>query len=140
MLEAHGNLWTFPANYRCITTNGTIKQNGACVMGRGCAREARDKYPGLDRELGAKILERGNRLHLFPAYCLITFPVKHHWQEKADLDLIQASGYALRELAETLPGKTFVLPRPGCGNGGRTWEEVRLFLLMLPDTVTVITW
>jgi len=32
------------------------------------------------------------------------------------------------------------LPRPGCGNGHRTWEEVKPLLDGLPDNVWVITW
>lgn len=35
-----------------ITTNSTLKKNGALLMGRGIARQARDLFPGLDLALG----------------------------------------------------------------------------------------
>jgi len=35
-----------------ITTNATVKQNGCLVMGRGIAREARDRFKNLDYTLG----------------------------------------------------------------------------------------
>ena len=41
MREVVGNLWTYPADIRVITTNGTVKNDGTCVMGRGCAAEAK---------------------------------------------------------------------------------------------------
>jgi hypothetical protein len=36
----------------CITTNGFVKSNGECVMGRGIARTCRDRFAGLARRLG----------------------------------------------------------------------------------------
>jgi formylmethanofuran dehydrogenase subunit D len=36
-----------------VTTNGTIKKDGACVMGRGIARQVRDSIPGIDKRLGS---------------------------------------------------------------------------------------
>ena len=69
MLEVKGNLWTFeypntsPDSYvRCITTNGFVKKNGEAVMGRGCAKEACERYPGLAKQLGEKIIKKGNTL------------------------------------------------------------------------------
>jgi hypothetical protein len=59
--------------------------------------------------------------------------------EEADLVLIAASARQLRGLAEDRPEETFVLPRPGCGNGRLDWTVVRPLLLSLPDNVAVIT-
>lgn len=139
MIETYGNLWTYPADFRVITTNGFVKKNGECVMGRGCAMEAKNKYPGLAKRLGKLITEDGNHLYVL-ADDLITFPVKHVWYEKADLELIETSMYGLWEFVRAKPGKTFVMPRAGCGNGGLDWETVRPKLERLPNSVVVITY
>ena len=140
MLEAKGNLWMFPADYRIITTNGTVKKNGESVMGAGCAAEAKRKYPHLAKDLGEMVSVAGNRVWTFPNYGLISFPVKHNWWERADPELISASVYSLSCMAvNSLSSATFVMPRPGCGNGKLSWDDVRPLCLSLPDNVTVIT-
>lgn len=144
MIEVTGNLWSYPATVRLITTNGTLKANGEAVMGRGCALEAKTKWPSIAAELGHAIRVGGNRPHRLlqdedVEWMLWSFPVKHHWREKADLDLIRHSAefFAKRSTAR----HTFVLPRPGCGNGGLTWDIVRPILApLLDDRFHVITW
>lgn len=32
-----------------VTTNGCVKSDGTCVMGRGVAQEARDRFDGIDK-------------------------------------------------------------------------------------------
>lgn len=144
MKEAQGDLWNFaesPNAVICITTNGMVKKNGECVMGRGCAQEAKRRFPGLPEKLGQMIKEFGNVVHEL-APNLISFPVKHNWWEDADLKLIELSAINLNKLARLNPAKVFYLPRPGCGNGRRDWEvEVKpLIQLLLPDNVIVITY
>ena len=39
MKEIRGDLFTQEADTICITTNGFVKANGECVMGRGCAKQ-----------------------------------------------------------------------------------------------------
>lgn len=127
MIEVTGNLWTFPADVRCITTNGFVKKNGECVMGRGCAREAAKKLPQLPKLLGDFIKNNGN--HVGWLYgsthgdIIFSFPVKHNWWERADLDLIARSA---EEIKVAVPGKrTVLIPRPGCGNGQLSWDDVK---------------
>lgn len=137
MIEVIGNLWTFPADIRVITTNGTIKKDGSAVMGRGCAREAKVLLPGIDRTLGKLLASGGNRVHVLkvgtfngPTDALVSFPVKHEWNQKADLDLIRQSAVELVALAgQYSHAIRIVVPRPGCGNGQRDWEtEVKPIL------------
>ena len=149
MIEVVGNLWDFPADVRVITTNGTVKKNGECVMGRGCALEAKRFQPEIPKLLGHHIQEtKSNTPFLFPAILkgarLVSFPVKHNWYEKADIDLIEVSARILTAWAN-MPDKvgvwnTVVLPRPGCGNGGLRWEDVKPVLEpILDDRFHVIT-
>lgn len=125
MIEVVGNLWTFPASVRVITTNGFVRNDGRAVMGRGCALEATKRFPKLPRELGDALHEDGNHVHWFPDYNLVTFPVKHNWWEEADLALIEQSAEELYELYNDITGGDIVLPSPGCGNGRLSWEKVR---------------
>lgn len=141
MLEITGNLWDYygkPGHVVCITTNGFVKKNGDAVMGRGCAWEATQRIPDIARTLGNWIRDKGN----VPGWIrydlpLIAFPVKHNWFEKADIKLIRDSADWLRLAAKGSP-HTFILPRPGCGNGQLTWSSVKPALFYLPDNVLVI--
>lgn len=138
MIERRGNLWTYPADWRVITTNGYVRKDGCAVMGRGCAYEAAQKFIMLPSQLGRKLRKQGNHVHLFPDIRIITFPVKHAWDQDADLALIERS---VRELLQVLdPKQRYVMPRPGCGNGRLGWNTVRPLLEPLPHNVTVITW
>lgn len=142
MLEREMNIWDAPADaWIGITTNGTVRANGELVMGRGVAREARDRFPGLTRILGVWVSTIGNRLCVVRA-CgrwLFSFPVKHHWQEPADLSLIRTSARELANIATVAAGPSlFYLPRPGCGNGRLDWADVKPLLIDLPDNVIVV--
>lgn len=132
-----GNIWTVKADYRIITTNGIVTKDGNAVMGRGVALQAKQKYPGIEKKLGILINVEGNRLHVLP-HGLISFPVKHHWKDKADLSLISESVLDLKCLASGMPGRIFAMPLPGTGNGRRTPEEIWPLLQDLPDNVLVI--
>lgn len=59
--ELEANLWKTPADLRCVTTSGYVTGKGACVMGRGCALEAKRMIPGVEYRLGRLICEHGNR-------------------------------------------------------------------------------
>lgn len=137
MKEVFGNLWVYPADWRIVTTNGSVRKDGCCVMGKGCAKEAADRYLMLPRELGVRIKVEGNVVHSFPQYGLLTFPVKHAWHESADLDLIRRSVSQLKRFLS--PHLRYAMPRAGAGNGRLRWSDVRPVLAELPDNVRVIT-
>jgi len=141
MIEVYGELWDFadePGFVVCITTNGTIKKNGECVMGRGCAAEAKARFSWLPKVIGTHIVKNGNIPLYIPDLRILTFPVKHNWYEQADLDLIKDSAQRLYEIASHSAFE-YILPRPGCGNGRLTWSEVKPILQDLPDNVRVIS-
>lgn len=142
MIEQQANLWAVPADFRVITTNGSVRRDGKAVMGRGCAREAALKFPKLPRMLGEMLQRSGNRVYFFEReqlgspFGLFTFPVKHRWDAIASLALIDTS---VEQFArQLLESATYVMPRPGCGNGGLYWPEVRPLLTKLPDNVIVV--
>ena len=155
MIEARQDLWTAGADADAIviTTNGTITGRRLGVMGRGCALEAAERYNAetvragrrlwtLQRALGRYLEANGNHVGVLvppPPHTLVVFPVKHEWHQTADVVLIHRSFDELIQLADRLQWKRVVLPRPGCGNGGLTWEVVRPMALMLDDRFTVVT-
>lgn len=137
-----------------ITTNGSVKKNGEAVMGRGIALEAKERYPWLARKLGDSLTRYGNRVFAYDIepswsrvhpfdeksydydFTLYTLPVKPAvgpngepgWKAKADINLIEESIKALVKAIDHYSykeGYKIVLPRPGCGNGGLKWENVR---------------
>lgn len=145
MKEVFGTIWIhypIPDHFICLTTNGTIKKDGTAVMGRGNAKQATIVIPEIPKMLGEYLKLNGNvagALQTHAAYdCVIIFPVKHRWWEKADLQLIARSRDWLWTEAKNNPGNTYHLPRPGCGNGQRDWEtEVKPLIQNLPDNVWV---
>ena len=140
MNQVSGNLWEESADYVVITTNGYVKVNGCAVMGRGVALQAKTRYPGIDTALGSLLKAEGNHVGIIAPYLLIALPVKHHWQEPADLELIKRSLRELNVLAKRLHPQKLVMPMPGTGNGQRKFEEVMPLVLAegLGDNVTLV--
>lgn len=56
MREGACDIWSTPADAIAITTNGVVRRDGACVMGRGLAAQARKHCPRIEFVLGAAIL------------------------------------------------------------------------------------
>ena len=137
MIEVVGNLWTYsPCDVRVITTNGTVKKNGECVMGRGCALEAKRMFPSIAEYLGDCIRRSGNHVHFLVGGNteVWSFPVKHQWMEKADPALIYRSAEELRAAVDERSAvRVVVMPRPGCGNGQLLWTDVRKVLSPILD-------
>lgn len=145
MIERVTDLWSTPCCARCITTNGTIKTGGRGVMGRGTALQAKRRLAGLEITLAAQLRQHGNHVAVL-SYTgskaapvpLVMFPVKHQWYDDADLDLIRQSAQELLVLATVRGWQTVLLPRPGCGNGQRTWTEVEPILAPILDDRFVV--
>jgi hypothetical protein len=166
MLEIKKNLWDCdgPNTLICITTNGFVKNNGEAVMGRGCAKEAAERWPQFPKMFGEMLNRLGNTVVIWDnqetgTYVenvedlpdlqgqLATFPVKHNWWEEADLELIKKSAEDLVRLVncfarEDLPDMTtfekIYIPRPGCGNGKLSWEIVKVILEPILDDRFII--
>lgn len=139
-----GDLWILAKDaVICVTTNGVVRRDGACVMGRGTALQAKTRYPYLPYKIGQWIWMSGNVPGVFQCagyIALVSFPVKHHWDELADLNLIEDSAATLRQIATRWKWKSVFLPRPGCGNGGLDWKDVGpLIGAILDDRFTVVT-
>lgn len=143
MIVRLADLWEWPCDARCITTNGTIKADGRAVMGRGVALQACERYLGLRKIQGRALQHQGNvpTILLPGPPALVSFPVKHVWSDWADLVLIEQSTRMLVVLTDREGWQRVVLPRPGCNNGRRSWmKDVEPILHpLLDDRFTVVT-
>lgn len=162
MLEAKAELFDLigKVNFICLTTNGTVKTSGSAVMGRGCALQAKTRWRGLDQHLGSLLKVHGNQpffLGIVDPYKnlkttdigpvfqgetgLLSFPVKHRWDQRADIELIKKSAWHLKtHTLKDWPLCSVIIPRPGCGNGGLNWADVKPQLEpILDDRFTIIT-
>jgi hypothetical protein len=148
MLEIYGNALEVINNPEytglCITTNGYVRKDGACVMGRGIALAIKTLIPLFPYKLGEKLTLYGNHVFRFKTKyfgdkVLYSFPVKHVYNEAADINLIMRS---CKELMHALgPDDKVILPRPGCGNGRLEWSFVKSMIrLELDDRVSIIHW
>lgn len=142
MQEIYGDIWEQYklGRWVVITTNGATRKDGACVMGRGVAKQAANKFPKLPYRLGVALREGGNNVYTFSDLKIITLPVKHHWSEPADIDLVERS---LQQLLEVWTcSESLYLVRPGCSNGRRDWEtEIKpLCERYLDDRFTIVEW
>ena len=139
MIEVTGDMWTMHGYFRCIPTNGTFNARGEIVMGRGVAQQAKAKYPWLPKELAELTRKFGLRVIMLPEL-MIAFPVKYKWSMKASLMLIHQSTSQLLTIAKVVAPLEILLPRPGCGNGGLLWKDVKPIVQVLPDNVKVLNY
>lgn len=127
----------------CITTNGFVKKDGACVMGRGIAQTCRDRFKGIDKRLGTRITQYGNHVYQLGQYedgRILSFPVKHFWRDNADIELIKRSCHELNNFVDFKGYDKILLPRPGCGNGKLKWDDVKPVIeSILSDKIYVTT-
>jgi hypothetical protein len=128
MFETVGDIWEYAETAAIvITTNGSLTRDRRAVFGRGVARQAAVRFPGLDEKLGRLLSEQGS--HVFDLGCgIITFPVEETAWSQPDLRIIARSAQELRLLADRSGWRRVVVPRPGCGGGGLEWKDVQPLL------------
>ena len=142
-----GNMWTAytAADLFLVSTNSTIRQDGALVMGRGIARQAKERFPGLDVALGRRIQVRCGNQGIYgllvsprwPTAKLGAFQVKRHYSQPTSLELIRRSTAALCAWCADHPGACVHLNFPGIGNGRLRREDVLPIIAQLPNQVAI---
>jgi hypothetical protein len=133
MLEAVGDIWEYSGRgVIVISASGSLTRDGRAVLGRGVARQAALRFPGIAEKLGRLLAQRGN--HVFDlGDGIVSFPVEESAWSLPDLRIIARSAQELRALADASAWKKIIVPRPGCGGGGLAWEDVRPLLEPLFD-------
>lgn len=148
MIQMEGDLWDFHNRdyHVVIPTNLETRRNGSAIMGRGVARQAVDKFPGLEAWYGRAIWEHNHTDVKYNAvWRIFCFPVKSHWRDRADLDIIKNSAASLRRSVEAIRvgGRipSVALPLVGCGFGELDPEQVLPILedaFLGSDTFTLV--
>ncbi|KKN23705.1 hypothetical protein LCGC14_0902300 [marine sediment metagenome] len=130
MREVKGNIWDFydRGGWITIPTNGSTRNDGKAVMGRGLALQANQRFKGFAGGLGHFLKDHGNVSHVNYIYRAITFPVKHHWMDIADINLIEVSALTLPGILDRVELKEIYMVRVGCGNGKLDWKDVKPIL------------
>jgi len=89
MHEITGDLFESElADAICITTNGFTNAQGANTMGRGCAGEAKYRWPGIQMLAGAALKHGGNDCRILTKACgpeyegFICLPPVASWQAR----------------------------------------------------------
>lgn len=145
------DLWQHPGfpGMIVVTTNWTIKRNGALVMGAGAALEAKKRIHGIDFECGEAIREfmerEGHARYEFlvirpPTEKTVGFAIlqtKMEWRDPAHPLLIEGAVRKLAEYARQHPDVQIRVNYPGIGRGGLKRERVAPLLTVLPQNVTV---
>lgn len=142
-----GDMWSVweSADLFVITTNSTLRADGALVMGRGIARQARNRFPGLAAALGQAIAVACGNGGVYgllvspswPTAKLAAFQVKRDWRDTAALDLIRRSTALLVTWCSAHPDSQVHLNLPGIGNGRLSRDVVIPIIRALPETVTI---
>ena len=140
MILERGDMWSaFGSGIFMITTNPIRRKDGAVVMGRGIALEAKTRFPNLPYDFG-KQLERFPHLNSvglignYDGVPIYYFMVKDHWREPASLEIIERSVSAVDYwfyISDT--NDRVDLNFPGIGNGKLNREEVLPIIEKLPD-------
>ena len=140
MRERTVNLWSIDADAITITTNGFVRNDGKNVMGAGTAYQAVQRWPELPALVGDAIRLEGNHVHSFQFdhILIITFPVKHSWWERADIELIKRSADELVSFVDSTVFGDIAVPRPGCGNGQLKWADVKPVIESILDDRFII--
>ena len=111
-----------------FTTNGITRADGSAVCGAGQALEAQKLF-NVEKKLGNYITQYGNRAFYLGTYAqkkdeevirefsLLTFPTKHHWKDKSDIQLIEKSCHELMDIADKFGLTRIFFAPPGCGLG-----------------------
>jgi len=125
----YGDLWEHHNNgdIIAITTGALIDKMGCCAMPKGCARQAADQYPDLPYILGEQIKKFGS--HVFDiGHKMVSFPVEQSPFENPEIKIVNQSCKELVELTDYKGWHRVVVPRPGYGHGGLSWNEVKPLL------------
>ena len=127
-----------------ITTNPIRRKDGAIVMGRGIAKEVKDRFPEFPYDFGRRFspefmgyqsMTPTGVVGRYDGQLMGYFMVKTHWRDEARLDVIDDS---VIDLSETAPHYDRIdLNFPGIGNGKLKREDVLPIIEQLPDNVHV---
>lgn len=115
----------------CCTTNTVVSNNGL-VMGKGVALAFKQQFPDLPNIWGKRVSKFCpanktyvliNSVHVLGVEkTVVYFPTKFDWKLSSPIELVRRSAQQLQIIIEALGWTYVLLPRPGCNNGGLSWQ------------------
>jgi len=148
MVIRHGNMWASKPDLWVVTTNSyvtlgvSLPTTPRLAMGRGAAKEAVSRFPGVDKYFGTEITLWEKRFNgdeygfiCHPTLPIGIFQVKYHFKCKASTRLIRMSTLMLGRYSKG--GMRIAMNFPGIGYGGLTRSVVLPLICELPDNVEV---
>jgi hypothetical protein len=144
MILERGDMWSaFGKGIFMITTNPIRRKDGAVVMGRGIALEAKTRFHSLPYDFGAQLdrhphLDSVGLIGIYHDVPIYYFMVKDHWRSPASLEIIERSVAAIDYwfwISDTY--ERVDLNFPGIGNGQLKREDVLPIIEKLPDNFHV---
>ena len=145
---ASGDMWSVYSedNLFIITTNSFLKKSGALVMGRGIARGAMKRIPGIAFFAGKAVslscghLGKYGFIHIAEKEIGL-LQTKLHYKDNTNISLLE---YSLRQLKKYIKvsgnTKPIHLNFPGVGLGGLHIADVFPFLIKRLSDYDVTIW
>ena len=128
-----------------VTTNSDVKKDGSLVMGAGIARQARDRFPGIERAFGARVQGYGPSPYgllvseRWPVARLGAFQSKISWRDPASETVIALGVEKLIAWCRKNYGCRVDLAAPGIGLGNLSFERMEELVRPLPTDVHIWT-
>ena len=142
-----GDMWSVweSADLFVITTNSTLRADGALVMGRGIAGRRATAFPrhrccsgpGYRSDIRQRWRLRPAGQPIMADRQTGCLQVKRDWRDTAALDLIRRSTALLVTWCSAHPDSQVHLNLPGIGNGRLSRDVVIPIISALPETVTI---
>lgn len=136
------DLWISRDSIILVSGNSFITKEDKLVMGKGAARQMKDRLPGIDLYLGNYI--RNTCEHLgFYGVALATncangvFQTKFHFKDNSKLEIIKQSVYVLNKFLEEYPDFKVSMNYPGIGLGNLKEEQVYPIIVNLSNRITI---
>lgn len=136
-----GDMWSRFGNTDLflVTTNPILKKDGSVVMGRGIAKQMKDRFPAFPYMFGNVLENRPgttvSSIGRFDGQLCGIFMVKDHWASPAKPAIIEQSAKDLACMSGVF-GR-IDLNFPGIGNGKLRREDVAPLLDILPEHVFI---
>lgn len=121
----------------------TVNTDG--VMGKGIAKEFKDRYPDMytkykekcvdgSLDIGKIMIYRGNNRKI------ILFPTKKHWRAPSRIEYIEMGLRKIVSDCDKLQVSSIAFPKLGCGNGGLSWDDVRRLMEKYLSDIPIVSY
>lgn len=149
MILERGNMWEIfgKTDLFLITTNPIVRADGAVVMGRGIAKQAKERFPELPYKFAVQLRHAQKEcdwmsqnigmIGRYGGQMVGWFMVKDHWKNPASLPIIERSVIDLALHDKWMWVNRIDLNFPGIGNGKLKREDVLPLIERLPNNVHV---